>query len=102
MLAPGPYRIKGIYKGELKGVRGLQWKIRCAGGTEAALGEGPMALGSQPTWSEFEFAFTVPATECQAQELRLEHAARSASEQLLSGKIWYDEFELVRTDIANK
>jgi hypothetical protein len=100
MLAPGAYRLRGKYKGDLVGTRGLQWQIKCIGTTRPAIGEGPMFLGSAPIWTSFDFTFTVPPSDCQAQEVRLEHTARSASEQLLSGTVWYDELDLTRADIA--
>jgi hypothetical protein len=84
MLTPGDYRLKGRMKGELRGVRGLQWSVRCAGNSKRApLGEGPMFTGMALTWSEFDFSFVVPPqAECRGQYLRLLLAARSASEQL--------------------
>ena len=98
MLAPGSYRLTGQYKGEIEGRRGLQWRVTCAGGEGAPLAESSMFLGMAPTWTEFAVAFTVPDADCRAQELRLVLAARSASEQLVSGSIWYDELRVVRTD----
>jgi hypothetical protein len=96
LLTPGSYRLEGKFKGETRGARGLQWSVRCAGSGKAALGEGPMFVGVEPKWSDFDFAFTVPDADCRAQELRLVLAARSASEQLVSGAVWYDELRIAR------
>lgn len=94
LLPPGAYRFKGSLKGEVVGRRGLQWSISCMGG--AAIGVSQMILGSFPAWRDFEFAFTVPATGCRAQSARLALAARSASEQLVTGSIWFDELSISR------
>jgi hypothetical protein len=99
MLAPGNYRVVGRLKGQLAGRRGVQWLVACAG-TRTPLGEGPMFLGSAPTWDEFDFTFTVPETYCRGQTLRLSLAARSASEQLVSGSVWYDDMRIERIDAA--
>jgi hypothetical protein len=94
LLAPGAYRFKGKYRGEVKGTRGLVWRIACAGGAGTQLGQSPMALGVAKDWKDVELAFTVPATGCKAQQLRLVLDARSASEQLVSGSVWYDELSI--------
>jgi hypothetical protein len=80
----------------------LQWSISCAGRGKPALGEGPMFVGVAPKWGEFDFTFTVPETECRAQELRLVLAARSASEQLVSGTVWYDDLQISRLEEADQ
>lgn len=98
MLSPGTYRLKGMFKGETRGKRGLQWTIACAGSNEPPLGKGPMFVGIAPTWTKFEFSFSVPDAKCRAQELKLALAARSASEQLASGSIWYDELQISRLE----
>jgi hypothetical protein len=102
LLAPGSYRLKGLLKGELRGARGLQWRISCAGSRQPPLGEAPMFVGVAPKWTEFDIAFTVPDKDCRAQELRLDLAARSASEQLVSGSVWYDELQLSRVPDGDK
>ena len=95
VLSEGRYRLKGLYKGEIVGSRGLQWQVRCAG-QQTTIGESAVFMGARPNWTPFEFNFQVPVMDCQAQDLRLVHMARSASEQLLSGKAEFDEFELNR------
>jgi hypothetical protein len=95
-LSPGNYRLAGKIKGELNGRRGLQWRILCGGGTSQALVETAMFVGVAPTWTEFEAQFAVPESDCRAQQLRLDLAARSASEQLVSGSVWYDDLVISR------
>ncbi|HMF05452.1 MAG TPA: hypothetical protein VKE72_00330 [Methylocella sp.] len=94
MLPPGSYSLKGSLKGEVVGPRGMQWDITCMDG--AGLGQSQMMLGSFPDWRAFEFSFVVPETGCPAQLVQLKLAARSPSEQLVSGAIWFDELSISR------
>ena len=98
LLPPGPYRLRGKYRGEITGRRGLVWRIACAGASGPPIGQSPMMVGVSAPWKDVEFTFTVPATECRAQHLRLELDARMASEQLVSGSVWYDELTISRED----
>jgi hypothetical protein len=98
LLTPGAYHLKGQLKGELEGRRGLQWRVVCAAGQP--LGESEMFVGEAPDWKDFEFDFTVPDNDCRAQYLRLALAARSASEQLVSGTVWYDSLRLSRLGLS--
>jgi hypothetical protein len=93
MLPPGAYRLIGSFKGNIAGRRGLQWSVVCGA---AAIGESPMILGSFPEWRQFEIVFQVPPTGCAAQTVRLDFTARSSSEQLVSGAIWFDDLSIVR------
>jgi hypothetical protein len=98
LLSPGAYRFDGKVRAEITGPRGLVWRVACAGGPDAPLGQSPMTIGAAPGWKEVKFSFTVPGADCRAQHLRLELDARMASEQLVSGYAWYDELRLSRDD----
>jgi len=98
MLAPGTYALQGQLKGEIIGRRGLQWSIACAGARGAPIGESEMFLGTARTWTDFLISFSVPDTDCRAQYLRLSLPARSQSERLVTGAIWYDEIKLTRIE----
>ena len=96
LLAPGNYRFKGRLKGELAGRRGLVWRASCVGGRKL-LGESDMMIGMAPAWRTFDFTFTVPQDpSCRAQEVRLTLDARSASERLVSGAVWYADLTIER------
>ena len=97
MLAPGTYEFKGRYKGQLLGPRGLKWRIVCASGP--TIEESSMIIGMMPSWRTVAFTFTVPATDCRAQYVRLDLDARMASEQLVSGSMLFDELRISR--VAN-
>ncbi len=94
MLPPGAYSFKGSLRGEVVGRRGVLWDISCRDG--ASLGQSEMLVGSFPDWRAFEFSLVVPETGCAAQLVKLKLAARSPSEQLVSGAIWFDELSISR------
>jgi hypothetical protein len=95
MLTPGRYRFVGSRRGTVTGRRGLVWRIACLG-TAKPLGHGSMDLGFYQRWQQFEFEFTVPASDCRAQNVELVLDARSASERLVSGTMWYDDLAIER------
>jgi hypothetical protein len=103
MLPPGDYTLAGKYRGSLSGRRGLVWSIRCLQGDKSLL-KTPMMLGDVPDWTRMEDRFTVPAEACQAQSVQLDLDARSASEQLVSGSVYYDDLQIARAqpDIAEE
>ena len=80
---------------ELVGKRGLVWRIACAERPDAKIGESGMTIGAYPKWREFSFVFTVPATDCPTQVVRLQLDARMPSEQLVTGAVWYDDLRIV-------
>jgi hypothetical protein len=95
LAAPGTYVVKGRYRGRLVGTRGLIWRVLCVEGL-TPLGQSEQILGDAPDWREFSFSFAIPAKDCRAQTLRLELDARSASEQLVSGAMWFDDLDMSR------
>lgn len=96
MLAPGAYVVNGSFMGEIRGPRGVQWSLKCVNG--ALLGRSQMIFASISTWSAFEFPLVVPETGCAAQMIDLQLAARSPSEKLLSGVIWFDDLSIARRE----
>ena len=92
-LAPGSYRFKGRYRGELVGRRGLRWQAACLDAQEI-LGESEMALGAARDWKDFAFDFTVPVESCVLQRIALGLAARSPSEWLVSGRLLYADLAI--------
>lgn len=95
-LAPGSYQFDGEYQGKLVGSRGLQWRIVCADDPGTQIGESAMIDGVAPSWTKIEFAFAVPAANCRAQYVRLDLDARTASEQLVSGSVLFDDLHISR------
>ena len=93
LLPPGTYRLQGEYKADLISERGLQWSVTCAGTTNP-VGISPTMNGSDPSWRTIDFSFTIPADGCPAQRVALALDARSASEQFVSGAVWYDDLSL--------
>ena len=91
--------IRDRYKGSLIGPRGMKWRVVCANGTLTSGGESPMITGMTPDWKNVTFTFTVPATNCPAQYVKLDLDARMASEQFISGSILFDELQISR--VAN-
>jgi len=96
MLAPGTYLLSGRVRGELIGKRGLRWRVSCLGPKPQRIGEGDMHLGPIPAWRTFDLAFVVPPTDCPALQVRLVLDARSTSEQLVMGTMFYDDLKLER------
>jgi hypothetical protein len=96
VLAPGAYLLRGSVNGEVLGRRGVDWGVSCVDGT--SLGQSEMIAGTFPIWRAFEFAFVVPETGCSTQLVQLKLDARSPSEQLVSGAIWFDELAISHSE----
>jgi hypothetical protein len=94
LLAPGTYELSGQLKGAFVGARGLVWRVTCTNGT--VLGQSDLLRGNFPQWRAFSFTFTVPQNACRAQTVRLDLDARSASEKLVAGSLWFDQLDVKR------
>lgn len=95
VLAPARYTLSFSYRGDIASRRGMRWVLTCTQGAKPLL-EADQFIGLQRTWRTVETAFEVPASGCRAQTLRLVHDSRSASEQFISGEVWYDDLSIVR------
>ena len=98
MLAPANYQFTAKYKGELIGPRGLKWRIICGGATATLLGESQMIIGKADGWKEISFNFTVPQGNCRPQIVSLDLDARMASEQLITGPVWFENMQIARSE----
>jgi hypothetical protein len=97
-LAPGRYRLEGKFRGRILATRGLRWQIHCAAGPRRPLGETEMLMGDARQGRSFALDAEVPAGgECVGQVVRLFHDARSASEELISGEVWFEALRLERS-----
>lgn len=96
LLAPGTYLLSGKYKGELAGKRGLRWRVSCVAPATRLVAETSMHLGPIPNWRDFELELAIPEKGCDAQRIHLDLDARSSSEFLVRGTMWYDDIRLAR------
>lgn len=97
VLGAGKYQLTGIYRGRLTAKRGLRWRLRClSSASRARLGQTEQIRGQVREWTRFTTSFNVPSTNCQGQSVELVHDARSASEQLISGRISFDQIRIRR------
>lgn len=99
-LSPGTHILTGEGKTEdLANAGGLVWRIHCAGQAGPPLAESP-ALRDTMAWAPFEAAFTVPDSGCDTQILRLELSARTALDQEISGRAFYDNIAVTKRESA--
>jgi hypothetical protein len=96
VLPPGGYQFRGKSKIDIVSQRGLRWRITCARQPDTPIGDSQTVNGADSAWKDFEFSFTVPSAGCPAQYVQLALDARSASEQFISGSVWYDDLAIVR------
>ena len=96
MLPPGNYQFRGSYKADIVSQRGLQWRVVCANKTKTVIGESSTVIGAEAGWKDLGFALNVPDADCPAQSVQLAFNARSASEQFVSGSVWFDDLQILR------
>lgn len=92
LLPPGEYRLQWRERIEaLRTGAGLDWQVACAE-QGRVLEQAEPTSGTRP-WRERSLTFTVPATECSAQWLRL---GGPGGGQMLAGEVWYTGWKLAR------
>ena len=90
MLPPGRYNLRGHVRPEdFQAEYGLQWTISCSGAQKRQIGQTESFLGSS-AWRSFTVPFTVPATDCPAQVVRLHLDGRVALDFDARGTVWFD------------
>src|SRR5262245_15444276 len=93
MLTPGNYRLELAEKASsLRTERGLIWQISCAESRSVLAETSP--LTGTVSWTQLKVKFTVPASDCQAQWLKLIIPARTASESEIEGEAWFKGFRV--------
>jgi len=96
-LAPGKYRLEGKLHGSIIAKRGLRWQILCTSGARRSLGATDMLLGQSQQRRVFSIEVDIPeAEDCVGQTLHLFHDSRSASEEFISGEVWFTGLRLER------
>jgi hypothetical protein len=99
-LTPGSYTLAGLFKSHITGRRGLRWRLTCAKPGKAVLAETDMVLGINDEWQPFSKSLVVPDADCRAQHLSLVLDARTQSERMVSGTVWFDGLSIVRQSAA--
>ncbi len=95
-LPAGRYQFSGtVQLDDLRNERGLIWQLRCSGGSDLAA-TAPVS-GSSP-WRAFSVDFEIPAAACASQILKLKLDARIKAEQMIGGRVWFDDLRIVRRD----
>jgi hypothetical protein len=101
-LGPGRYRLEGKLRGLFISKRGLRWQLACITGAHQVLAETAMLMGETQQWRIFKLEAEVPAGgDCTGQLLRLFHDSRSASEEFISGELWFGGLRLERVPNTN-
>jgi hypothetical protein len=97
LLGPGTYTLKGQFRGTMAGARGLVFRLACVG--QGPLAQTDLLRGEMQKWREFSLDVTIPPNGCRAQTLSLVLDARSASEKLVTGAMWFDDLSLRRSTL---
>ena len=99
-LGPGDYLLSGDARSvDLKNGGGLVWRIYCLSDQPGPIVESSRLSGTME-WGRFEKPFTVPATNCETQVLRLELNARAELDYQISGRAFYDSIAILRREAA--
>jgi hypothetical protein len=75
----------------------MKWRVVCANADKSVVAESAMINGVTKNWTAVAFSFTVPDKGCNAQYVRLDLDARTASEAMVSGSVLFDNLQISRT-----
>ena len=94
MLSPGNYRISlRMRLQSLDSALGLQWVIACTGPAGVAARIPPVQ--GTTAWQSYDGDFTIPASGCPGQWLRLVNPVDGGGAQRVSGELWVDDVHIV-------
>jgi hypothetical protein len=97
-LQPGNYVFQGEEKSEkLETNSGLVWRFICVSQDPKLIGSSEPLLDAA-SWKSFDLNFTVPADNCDTQELRLANNARAELDQQISGTAYFDNLTVQAAD----
>ena len=94
VMGAGNYIFSGSYSGDVRARRGLRWRVSCLDAPGQLLASSDPFVGAMLAWKDFSFKFTVPASGCPAQQIRLELDAQSASERIVSGSARFTDLAI--------
>ncbi len=97
-LPAGKYEFTAGLQGKLAGKRGHVWTVQCIPDAVGIVGQSDLVLGNFNNGSNLKFFIEIPDQKCPLQILQLGLAARSPSEQYLSGSIAYRHIAINRMD----
>jgi hypothetical protein len=99
MLAPGNYRLELAERASrLRTERGLVWQISCAE-SRSVLAETNPLMGTV-AWTDLKVTFSVPASDCEAQWLKLIIPARTPSESETEGEAWFKSLRVTAEGVT--
>ncbi len=91
-LPAGQYVLRGRVRLDgLRNERGLLWSLRCDDGRSIIDSE---RFQGSSQWRDFHAEFARPADDCNGQTLTLRLDARIAPEQMIGGRIWFDDLRI--------
>lgn len=95
-LPVGRYALRGRVRLDgLRNERGLVWQVLCGDGRQLARSD---RFTGSSGWRDFAVGFERPAADCPLQLLQLRLDARIAPEQMIGGRVLFDDLRVVAAD----
>jgi hypothetical protein len=100
-LEPGKYEMSGEASlTSLKTPVGMSWQVSCVGESNI-VGQSPEFVTDLP-WSTFRFDVVVPSLNCSTQFLTLNWASTATLDQVISGQMLFDDFDMQKIDLESQ
>jgi hypothetical protein len=96
-LETGKYEMSGEARlTSLKTPVGMNWQVSCVGEPNV-VGQSPKFVTDLP-WSTFRFDVVVPPQNCSTQFLTLNWASAATLDQVISGQMLFDNFDIKKIE----